>query len=160
MKKEVLASSDMYPELFKKQPVPWKPHNYQKKAIKFLLEHACGSLFLDPGLGKTSITLAAIKFLIKKGIINKVLLLAPLRVVHSVWPKEVEKWTDFSGLRIVLLHGPNKDALLKEDADIYITNYESLDWLLAVKKTKKISVKTGKTITIYDVSVPRFKKFG
>ena len=146
--------------IFKKQSVAWTPHVYQKKAVKFLLEHACAALLLDPGLGKTSITLAAIRFLKKKGVINKVLLLAPLRVAHSVWPKEVEKWTDFKGLKVVVLHGPNKDELLKTEADVYVTNYESLDWLLAVKKTKKVSVKTGKTITTYDVSVPRFKKFG
>jgi hypothetical protein len=32
-----------------KESVAWKPHAYQKKAIKFLLEHACAALFLDPG---------------------------------------------------------------------------------------------------------------
>lgn len=28
---------------------PFKPHNYQHKAIKFMLERACAGLFLDPG---------------------------------------------------------------------------------------------------------------
>jgi hypothetical protein len=27
------------------------PHEYQKKAIGFLIQQACGGLFLDPGLG-------------------------------------------------------------------------------------------------------------
>ena len=27
----------------------WAPHGYQKKAVKFLLEHAASALFLDPG---------------------------------------------------------------------------------------------------------------
>lgn len=31
---------------------PWTPRNYQKRAVKFLLEHAAAALFLDPGLGK------------------------------------------------------------------------------------------------------------
>lgn len=134
---------------------PWSPHTYQKKAVKFLLEHAAGALFLDPGLGKTSITLAAIAFLIKRGIINKVLLVAPLRVCHSVWPKEVEKWSDFNHLRVVVLHGPDKQHLLEQDADIYVINPEGLDWLLQVEKSKTA---TGKSKV--GVDLRRWKKLG
>ena len=124
------------------KPVPWTPHGFQKRAVKFLLEHAAGALFLDPGLGKTSVSLAAIKFLKKRGLITKVLLIAPLRVCYSVWPKEVQKWADFHDLKMVVLHGPDKDELLKTEADIYVTNYESLEWLLQVEKTKDLRGKT------------------
>mgnify|MGYP003509014401 CR=1 FL=1 len=31
------------------ESVAWQPHGYQKKAVKFLLEHACAALLLDPG---------------------------------------------------------------------------------------------------------------
>ena len=41
----------------------WEPHEYQKKAVKFLVENGSGQLWLDPGLGKTSITLEAFKIL-------------------------------------------------------------------------------------------------
>lgn len=36
-------------DLWVVQPEPWEPHAYQKKAVKFLLEHAAAALFLDPG---------------------------------------------------------------------------------------------------------------
>lgn len=135
--------------------MPWQPHGYQKKAVKFLLEHAAGALFLDPGLGKTSITLAAIKLLKQKKVLDKVLLVAPLRVCHSVWPKETQKWKDFGGLRVVVLHGKNKDELLKQDADVYVINPEGLEWLLDATKTK---TPTGKTKVHVDLR--RFKRFG
>lgn len=147
-------------ELFKQLPQPWKPHAYQKKAIKFLLEHACAALFLDPGLGKTSITLAAIKILKQKKLVDKVLLVAPLRVCYSVWPREIQKWEDFSGLKIEVLHGPDKDEALKRDADVYIINPEGLDWLTQVKKTKVKSAKTGKETTKLDIDLRRWKKLG
>ena len=142
-------------ELFKPSSTPWKPHNYQKKAVKFLLEHAASALFLDPGLGKTSITLAAIKMLKKKKLLNKVLLIAPLRVCYSVWPKEIEKWTEFNDLKVVVLHGKHKDKALEEDADIYVINPEGLDWLLQVKKEKTAS---GKTKVALDLR--RWKQLG
>lgn len=150
----------MQSELFKPSSTPWQPHAYQKKAVKFLLEHAASALFLDPGLGKTSITLAAIKLLKQKKVLDKVLLIAPLRVCYSVWPREVEKWTDFGQLKVVVLHGPDKEAKLKEDADVYVINPEGLDWLLQAKKTKKVSAKTGKVTTTVEVDLRRWKSLG
>ena len=58
---------------------PWKPLPYMKKAVKFLLEHAASALFLDPGLRKTSITLAALKLLMERKLVAKVLIIAPLK---------------------------------------------------------------------------------
>lgn len=141
--------------LLRQSSKPWKPHNYQKQAVKFLLEHAAAALFLDPGLGKTSITLAAIKLLKKKEVLGKVLLIAPLRVCHSVWPNEITKWKDFNELKVVVLHGPYKEDLLEEDADIYVINPEGLDWLLQVEKTK---TRAGKTQVRVDLR--RWKKLG
>jgi SNF2 family DNA or RNA helicase len=143
------------PSLFAKSPEAWKPHAYQKKAIKFLLEHACAALLLDPGLGKSSITLAAIKILLQKKVAKKVLVIAPLRVCYNVWPGEIEKWQDFSNLRIEVLHGPKKDEALKRDSDIYAINPEGLDWLLQTTKTKG---STGKTKVVVDIT--KFKKLG
>jgi len=142
-------------QLFSQSAQSWNPHKYQKKGVKFLLEHAAAALFLDPGLGKTSITLAATKILKQRGLVNKVLIVAPLRVCVSVWPREIEKWKDFSGLRAVVLHGPRKDELLKSDADIYIINPEGLDWLLATSKSR---TSTGKTAVTVDMR--RWKKLG
>lgn len=140
---------------FARQPTAWKPHAYQKKAVKFLLEHSAAALFLDPGLGKTSVTLAAIKLLKREGLVDKVLIIAPLRVCYSVWPREMEKWEDFKDLRIEVLHGKDKDDALERDADIYVINPEGLDWLLGAAKTKGVSGKTAVT-----VDVKRFKSLG
>lgn len=141
--------------LLKRSSMPWTPHDYQKTAVKFLLEHGAGALFLDPGLGKTAITLATIKILKRRKLLNKVLLIAPLRVCHSVWPVEVSKWRDFKRLKVVVLHGPHKAKLLEQDADIYVINPEGLDWLLQVTKTKTPSGKTR-----VRVDLPRWKQLG
>lgn len=112
----------------------WSPEPYQLDAVRFLLEHAAAGLFLDPGLRKTSITLAAVELLRREGLLRRVLVVAPLRVCYSVWPKEVEKWEDFRHLRVEILHGPDKEAALRRDADIYLINPEGLPWLLGTQK--------------------------
>ena len=133
---------------------PWTPRDYQLDAAQFLLEHACAGLLLDPGLGKTASTLAAISFLRKRGLINKVLIIAPLRPVYVVWPKEIKKWEDFNHLTIEILHGPGKDAALKREADIYVINPEGLDWLLGTTKTKH-----GNRLSV-GVDMKRWKALG
>lgn len=108
----------------------WAPHAYQRKSVKWLLSRRGAALFLDPGLGKTSITYAALKVLLAQGLSKGALVIAPRRPAQSVWPKEQQKWTDFSGLRVVLLHGDKKDELLADaEAEVYVITYEGIEWL-------------------------------
>ena len=105
----------------------WRPHPYQKRAVKFLLEHAGAGLFLDPGLGKTACALAAIKILQSKGLAKRTLIIAPVRVCYNVWPEQIdEEWEDFAHLRYAIVHGNHKEDMLHADADIYLTNPLSL----------------------------------
>ena len=69
------------------------PHDYQKYAINFILENPIAAVFLDMGMGKTSIVLTAIMELIYKRFeVRKVLIVAPLRVARNTWPEEIKKW--------------------------------------------------------------------
>jgi len=99
-----------------------------------LLSQGSAGLFLDPGLGKTSIVLSAYKILKKEGYTSKgMLIIAPLRVCHNVWPAEILKWTNFCDLQIEVLHGPHKEEALERNADIHIVNPEGLAWLFDPK---------------------------
>lgn len=108
---------------------PWKPHDYQKAAVRFCVQQGAAGLFLDPGLGKTSIMLATFKVLKKQGHAKRMLVIAPLRPAYSVWPGEIARWADFTGLKWSLLHGPGKDERVHDGADIHIINPEGLSWL-------------------------------
>ena len=116
--------------VLKVKPKKWTPHDYQRESVMFLLEHAAGGLWLDPGLGKTVITLTAFAARLAARTAHRMLVIAPMRVCRSVWPKEAAKWTDTSGLRVVFLHGPKRDQMLSEDADVFCINPEGLAWLL------------------------------
>ena len=64
------------------------------------------------------------------------MILAPLRVCELVWPAEGQKWADFNDVRMVLLHGDDKEARLSEPGDVYLLNYEGLAWLTGAKVEK------------------------
>ena len=97
-------------------------HGYQKKATERILRQKRVGLFLDMGLGKTVITLTAIKELIEDFAIWKVLVIAPKRVAEDTWSREHEKWDHLSGLRISKVLGTPAQRMkaLKAEADIYV----------------------------------------
>lgn len=132
----------------------WKPHQYQKKAVDFLNTHNEAMLWLDPGLGKTSIVLYVLKHLFLQNKIKRVLIVAPIRVCYSVWPTELEKWAEFEGITHTVIHGAKKEEALKKDVQLYIINFEGLRWLFKAKTTKKeIKFKTGKKKEIKMVEI-------
>lgn len=114
----------------------WSPHSYQITAIKMLLMQGSVALFLDPGLGKTSICLAGFKILKARQFAKKMLIIAPLRPCYKVWPDEIKKWTDFQGLTYTVLHGKDKEKNLQSDVDLYIINPEGLQWLYAAERKR------------------------
>lgn len=85
------------------------------------------------GLGKTAITLMAISELMHDSFeIEKVLVIAPLRVARDTWPTEIKKWTQLRQLKYSVVIGSEAERLnaLKAKADIYIINRENVDWLV------------------------------
>jgi SNF2 family DNA or RNA helicase len=104
------------------------------------LENACVALWVDPGLGKTAIILAIFKILKRQKMVKRMLVVSPLRPAHLVWPAELKKWTDFEALKMTVLHGDDKNKLLNEDAEIFVINFEGLDWLMAEDRFKKLKI--------------------
>ena len=108
------------------------PHKYQQIAINKIFDTPRAGLFLDMGLGKTVITLTAIEDLIYNRFeVEKVLVIAPLRVAEDTWSKESDKWDHLKHLSISKILGTpaqRRKALAKE-ADIYIVNRENVVWL-------------------------------
>lgn len=112
----------------------WVPHDYQKRSVQFILANPGAALFLDPGLGKTSIVLSALKILRPE----RSLVIAPLRVMYSVWPGEAAKWTNFREMTVRVLHGSTKNAEVRKPADVYVINPEGLPWLLTAMERYKV----------------------
>lgn len=115
------------------------PHEYQKYAIRKLMELPEAGLFLDMGLGKTVTTLTAVKELMySEFAVSKVLVIAPKRVAEDTWTTECDKWDHLKDLRISQVLGSQAKRIkaLKEDADIYVINRENVTWLVDLYKKR------------------------
>ena len=111
----------------------YKPHDYQNHCIEFIKNNPIAAILLDMGMGKSSITLTAIKDLMYDSFeVSKVLIIAPLRVAKHTWSGEIEKWQHLSDLTYSIVVGTaaQRKKALKTDADIYIINRENVPWLI------------------------------
>ena len=110
----------------------YAPRPYAAAATNHLNAHERCALWAKPGMGKSVITLTWLDTL--HNIVGEsapTLVLAPLRVARDTWTNEVQKWEHLRGLSVVPVIGDAKQraAALRQDAQVYTTNYETLVWL-------------------------------
>lgn len=111
----------------------YKPHDYQRYATEYIESHPEAAVFLDMGLGKTSITLTALNNLLFDYFdVHRILVIAPLRVARNTWSDEIEKWDHLHNLTFAIAVGSEKERLeaLRKQADITMINRENLQWLI------------------------------
>lgn len=111
----------------------FKPHDYQRYAIDFILNHEEAAVLLDMGLGKTAITLTAIHSLCLDSFeVGRVLVIAPLRVARDTWPTEMQKWDHLRGLTCSVAVGTAQErrAALMQPTHMHIINRENVQWLI------------------------------
>ena len=110
----------------------YKPHDYQKYATDFILSHPISAILLQMGLGKSVITLTAMKELFERGEISRALVIAPLRVARDTWPEEIRKWDHLQGLTYSVAVGPVEErrAALRREVQIHIINRENIAWMM------------------------------
>jgi SNF2 family DNA or RNA helicase len=139
-------------------------HSYQYDALQFLAANGSAGIFADPGLGKTAIVLHYIQRLSLLTDRLRCLIIAPLRVCHSVWPAEVKKWN--LPLTYDVLHGDNK--ICNSKAEIQLLNCENIFWffdqiqgsydLLVVDESTKFKSYAAKRFKILKKNLIRFKQ--
>lgn len=109
-------------------------HEYQKNARDFLLKIERGALFVDMGLGKTLISLAAFQRLLETQPGLKALVVAPKAAAVSTWPGEWKKWRELLPLvdpPLVLAGG--RDARRRAGkiaSNLHVINRETLPQLI------------------------------
>ena len=102
----------------------------------------------------TVISLSTLVSRMRANQVKKTLIFGPLRVIQSVWGVEARKWSHTRHLRFSILHGTKEERLrsLFADADIYLCNYENMNWL--AQELDRYFTKLGKRLpfemVIYD----------
>lgn len=111
----------------------FKPHRYQQYCVeRMVMDKALGG-FLEMGLGKTVITLSAIRELkYNHWAVARVLVVAPKKVAEATWSREAEKWDHLKGLRVVPVMGSAKKRVqaLHSAGDVWVISRDNVPWLV------------------------------
>ena len=103
----------------------------QHDAIRFLQDHPTGGLWADVGTGKTVSALTAVKHLLNRFDIRRVLVIGPRLVAERVWHTEAQEWEHLQGLRLSRIVGSREQRLraMDVDADVYTITRDNVVWL-------------------------------
>ena len=106
---------------------------YQLKAYEFALSVKKCLLFMDMGLGKTATVLTVLDTMLNETFeANGVLIVAPKKVIETVWDMEAQEWEHLHHLTFSKITGTEKQRLqaLRVRADIHLISRDNLAWLV------------------------------
>ena len=116
-------------------------YRYQRNTVELLVRFSHFGGFLEMGLGKTVSTLTAFHDLKYNYLdVDTMLVVAPKRVIESVWRQEGEKWEHLQKLSFSAIHGTPKQrtAAIAKRADVYLVSRDSVAWLCEQFKNKPL----------------------
>lgn len=107
-------------------------YQYQRSTVELLVQFSHFGGFLEMGLGKTVSTLTAFNDLKYSYLdVETMLVVAPKRVIESVWAQEGQKWEHLQHLKFSAIHGTPKQraAAIDAPADVYLVSRDNIAWL-------------------------------
>lgn len=104
--------------------------DYQRFCVEFIKARRASGLLLDMGLGKTLITLTALREMGQaRQIRGNILIVAPVNIAKHTWPNEIKKWDHLKDTPYEVVSGLSKkernelfDTISMDKPKIYIIN--------------------------------------
>ena len=108
-------------------PGLYKPFDHQKETAGFLSLHRRAFCFNEQGTGKTGSVVWAADYLMKLGVIRRVLVLCPLSIMQSAWQNDLFKFAVHRTSAVAHSHSKDKRIkIVNSDAEFVICNYDGL----------------------------------
>ena len=102
---------------------------YQELAADFLFESDRAMILAPVGAGKTALTLTAMRDMLRDGVVQRFLVVAPKRVAESVWPTEAKLWAPELSLSVVIGTPTQRVKALRANVQVVVVTYDNLQWL-------------------------------
>lgn len=107
-----------------------QPFHAQIATTDMLVHNTRAYVLNSMGTGKTLSALFAFDYLKKQGLVNKMLVVAPLSTLTCVWENEVfSRMPHLDAQSLWHVKKPMRQEYLRRDADIYIINHDGIKLL-------------------------------
>lgn len=113
-----------------------KPYAHQVEAVRMMQLYDRLALLLEQGMGKTYISLIALRILKKRKLVNRVLIVCP-KIVYYSWLSEISKFTPEMRVKTYMGDPSQREMQRKDvsDFDILLTTYD----MVSVDGSKKLT---------------------
>jgi SNF2 family DNA or RNA helicase len=108
-------------------PGIYKPFNHQKTTASFLSIRPRAFCFNEAGTGKTSAAIWAADYLMKLGLVKRVLVICPLSIMYSAWQADIFKTAMHRTCAVAHGSGNKRRKVLDQNYDFVIINYEGIN---------------------------------
>ena len=105
----------------------YKPMAHQKTTAEFLTTHDKCFLLSEQGTGKTCSAAWAADYLMKRGLVKRVLVVCPISIMHAAWKEDL--FRSVMHRRIGIAHGTKlqRSKVIKSEAEFVIINYDGIE---------------------------------
>ena len=108
----------------------YQPFQHQVSTSSFLTIHQKGFCFNEQGTGKTASAIWASDFLLKQGVINRVLVVCPLSIMDSAWRDDLFTFATHRTVSVAHGSADKRKKIVQEGADYVIINYDGIGIVL------------------------------
>ena len=105
----------------------FKPYEHQKKTAEFLTMNKRAFCFNEQGTGKTASAIWAADYLMKQGVINRVLVICPLSIMDSAWRGDLFSFAMHRSVDVAYGDKKKRAEIINSGADFVIINYDGVE---------------------------------
>lgn len=102
------------------------PFNHQKTTASFLSLRRKAFCFNEQGTGKTASVIWAADYLMKKGLVSRVLVLCPLSIMRSAWQQDLFKFAMHRSCSVAHGSAKQREKIIDAGSDFVIINFDGL----------------------------------
>jgi SNF2 family DNA or RNA helicase len=107
-------------------PLGLSPFEHQKSTVEFLIGQPKAFCFNEQGTGKTASVIWATDYLMKIGVLRRVLVVCPLSIMKSAWQQDLFRFALHR--TVAVAHGARdkRKQIINSDAEYIIINFDGV----------------------------------
>ena len=108
------------------RPLGFTPFDHQRETANFLTDNSRAFCFNEQGTGKTASVIWAADYLMKAGMIKRVLVVCPLSIMQSAWQNDLFKFAVHRTVDVAYGSAEKRNKVANSTAEFVIINYDGL----------------------------------
>jgi SNF2 family DNA or RNA helicase len=108
-------------------PGLYKPFEHQRKTAEFLTLRDRAFCFSEQGTGKTASAIWAADYLIKQGLVRRVLVICPLSIMRSAWQADLFKLAVHRSCDVAYGNRETRNKVVNSNAEFVIVNFDGVE---------------------------------